>query len=93
MITKEQLKAQIDQLPDEAVQGVYQVLRSKLRIESSGIKATGSQLVDGVKRRSVIQRFIAWLFGRIPKHQEKNLVLHDFQGRFDKVDIRTKAYE
>ncbi len=93
MITKEQLKAQIDQLPDEEVQGAYQVLRSKLRIESSAIKATGSQLVMGKKRRSLIQRFIAWLLGKIPKHQDRNLALHDFKGRFDKEDIRTKAYE
>lgn len=93
MITKEQLKEQIDQLPDEEVQGVYLTLRSKMRMEGAGIKAIGSHLAGRKKRYSVIQRFIAWLFGNFAKNRKRKLVIHDFQGRFDQDDIRVKAYE
>lgn len=93
MITKEQLKAQIDQLPEEAVPDVYQSLLSKLRIKGRSVQATGSLIVIRKKKNSMTQRFIAWLLGNIPKNQEQNLILRDFQGRFDNEDIRAKAYE
>ncbi|MCB9313110.1 MAG: hypothetical protein H6568_10090 [Lewinellaceae bacterium] len=93
MITKEELKAQIDQLPEEAVQGVYQSLRSKLLIKGKSGNVTGSRMVSRKNRNSVIKRFIAWLISKFSKHQEKNLILRDFHGRFDHEDIRPKAYE
>lgn len=93
MITKEQLKAEIDQLPDEAVDRIYHVVQANLRKKGTDDLRHVSPSGIRKEKQSLIRKFISWLLGRAWKRKEVGMVLRDFQGRFDKENVRIKAYD
>ncbi len=94
MISKEQLKAEIDQLPDDAaVERIYRAVQANLLVKGTDKLQHDSRSGIRKDKKSLIGQFISCLMGRAWKRKKTGMVLRDFQGRFDKENVRIKAYD